>query len=187
MNHRNWRSISLEFHDETKGEVNPIKLHNFLSDKCNQKVNELTTDSNSGFSFEIKKNEELNLLSERKSLKTSHGKLLTANSMKNLTKKNLEEEYPFIENAIEASRIKIRNSNKQGEKAKTKVYESYERPMSCKKCLKYGHTVNRCRETIETCAKLSNQGHKKRRRKEQNVRTYTCSSRTIEHNFCSER
>ena len=28
----------IEFQDETKGDVNPFKLRNFLSDKCNQKV-----------------------------------------------------------------------------------------------------------------------------------------------------
>ena len=34
-----------EFHDETKREDNPFKLRKFLSDKCNQNVEELTTGS----------------------------------------------------------------------------------------------------------------------------------------------
>ena len=59
-------------------EVNPFKLRNFLSSKCNQKINELTTDSKNGFSFKIKKNEELNQLSGRKTWKTSQIKLFFA-------------------------------------------------------------------------------------------------------------
>ena len=35
----------IEFHDESKREVNSFKLRIFFSDKCNQKVNELTTES----------------------------------------------------------------------------------------------------------------------------------------------
>ena len=35
-------------------------------------------------------------------------------------------------------------------KAKTKVYEYYEKPMSCKKCDNYGHTVNRFHKIIAT-------------------------------------
>ena len=34
--------------------------------------------------------------------------------------------------------------------------------MSCKKCLKYGHTVNKCRESTATCAGCTHQGHKKK-------------------------
>ena len=34
----------IEIHDETWRKVNPCKLRSFLSDKCNQKVEELTTD-----------------------------------------------------------------------------------------------------------------------------------------------
>ena len=33
-----------------------------------------------------------------------------------------------------------------GEQAKSKAYEYYERPMSYKTCLRYGHTVKRCHE-----------------------------------------
>ena len=56
----------IEFHDETKREVNPFKLRNFLSDKCDQKVEKLTTDNKNGLSFKVKKIEELNQLSETK-------------------------------------------------------------------------------------------------------------------------
>ena len=48
-----------------------------------------------------------------------------------------------------------------GEQAKTKVYEYSERPMNCKTCLRYGHTVKRCREKIATCARCSCQGQNK--------------------------
>ena len=34
----------IEFDEETKKEFNPFKLRNFLSVKCNQKIEELTTD-----------------------------------------------------------------------------------------------------------------------------------------------
>ena len=33
--------------------------------------------------------------------------------------------------------------------------------MSCKKCLRYGHTVKRCHDRIATCARCSCQGHNK--------------------------
>ena len=33
--------------------------------------------------------------------------------------------------------------------------------MSCKTCLRYGHTVKRCHETVATCARCSCQGHNK--------------------------
>ena len=48
-----------------------------------------------------------------------------------------------------------------GEKAKTKVYVFYERPMRCETCLRYGHTVKRWHEPIEACAKCSCHGHNK--------------------------
>ena len=53
----------IEFDDVTKREVKPFKLRNLSSDKCNQKVEELTTANKNGFTFKVKKNEELNLLS----------------------------------------------------------------------------------------------------------------------------
>ena len=56
----------IEFQDETKRDVNPFKLRNFLSDKCNQKVEELTTDSKNGFSFKVKPNFQLRVLADIK-------------------------------------------------------------------------------------------------------------------------
>ena len=44
----------IEIHDETKREVNHFKLRKFLSDKCNQKVEELTTDSKKSKSKRMK-------------------------------------------------------------------------------------------------------------------------------------
>ena len=45
-----------------------------------------------------------------------------------------------------------------GEQAKTKVHELYERPMSCKTCLRYGHTLKSSHETKATCARCSSEG-----------------------------
>ena len=56
----------IEFQDETKREVNPFKLRNFLSDKCNEKVEELATVRKNGFSFKFKPILQLNLLSDTK-------------------------------------------------------------------------------------------------------------------------
>ena len=56
----------IEFQDETKREGNPFKLPSFLSDKCNQKVEELTTDSKNRFSFKVKPILQINLLSNIK-------------------------------------------------------------------------------------------------------------------------
>ena len=56
----------IEFHDKTMREVNFFKLWKILSDKCSQKVKELTTHSKTWFSFKVEKIEELNLLTEIK-------------------------------------------------------------------------------------------------------------------------
>ena len=56
----------IEFQDQTKKEVNPFKLRKLLSDKCNQKVEELTTDSKNRFSFKVKPILQLNLVSDIK-------------------------------------------------------------------------------------------------------------------------
>ena len=45
---------------KSRKKVNPFNLGNFLSDKCNQKVKQLTTDSKNEFSFTVTNNEELN-------------------------------------------------------------------------------------------------------------------------------
>ena len=52
-----------EFYDENKREVDPFKLRNFLSDKCIQKVDELTKHSKNGFSFKVKPILQLNKFS----------------------------------------------------------------------------------------------------------------------------
>ena len=45
-----------------------------------------------------------------------------------------------------------------GEQAKTKIYEHYEILISCKKCLRCGHTKKECHEAIAMCARCSCQG-----------------------------
>ena len=66
----------IEFHDETMREVNRFKIRNFLSNKCNQKVEELTTDIKNRFSFKVKAVFQLLIL---KSLKTFPVKLVFTN------------------------------------------------------------------------------------------------------------
>ena len=56
----------IEFHDETMREVYPSKPQTSLSDKCNQMVQELTTDSKVGFSFKVKPALQLILLTHIK-------------------------------------------------------------------------------------------------------------------------
>ena len=56
----------IEFKNETKRDINPFKLRNFLSANCNQNVEELTTDSKNGFSIKVKPILHLNLLSDIK-------------------------------------------------------------------------------------------------------------------------
>ena len=48
--------------------------------------------------------------------------------------------------------------------------------MSCKTCLRYGHTVKRCHETIATCAKCSCQGHNKDK----------CTSTEVRRSHCGD-
>ena len=56
----------IEFHDETKRMVNRFNLQKFLSEKCNQKVEELATNSTNGSSFKNKPDLQLNLLTDFK-------------------------------------------------------------------------------------------------------------------------
>ena len=80
-------------------EVKPFKLRSFLSDRCNQKVEELTTDKKNRFSFKFKPILQLNLLSDIKKSKDFSCEIIfrkllikrkelftyrTANSMKRL-------------------------------------------------------------------------------------------------------
>ena len=56
----------IEFLDETKREVKPFKLRNFLSSRYNQKVEELTRDIKIGFPFNVEPILQVNLLSDIK-------------------------------------------------------------------------------------------------------------------------
>ena len=113
-----------EFQDETKRDVNPFKLRNFLSDKCNQKVEKLTTDSKNGFSFKVKPIHQLNLLSDIKKFEDFPCEI-TFHKFLNQTewiiylqncefneefKGSLKETYTFIKDAAEASFINSKNS-----------------------------------------------------------------------------
>ena len=44
----------IEFQNEIKRDVYPFKVRNFLIEKCNQKLEELTTDSKNRFFFKVK-------------------------------------------------------------------------------------------------------------------------------------
>ena len=47
-------------------EVDPFKLRNFLSDKCNQNFEELTTERKNGFSYKVKPILQQNQLSDNR-------------------------------------------------------------------------------------------------------------------------
>ena len=85
----------IEFHDETNREVNPFKLRDFLSDKCNQKFGELTTDNKNGLSFKVKLILQLNLLSDFKKFEESSCEI-SSHKFLNLTKRIIYiENYAF--------------------------------------------------------------------------------------------
>ena len=54
------RCYHIKIDDEIKRHVNPFKLRSCLSDKSNQKVQEVATDTQNRLFFKVKKNEELN-------------------------------------------------------------------------------------------------------------------------------
>ena len=80
-----------------------------MSDKCNQKVEELTTDSKNGFSFKVKKKEELNKTFDTKKSEVFYeitfnnfyiklkelSTYKVAKSIKNLKIKNPKKRVPF--------------------------------------------------------------------------------------------
>ena len=61
-----------------------------------------------------------------------------------------------------------------GKQVKTKVYQYYERPMTCKTCLRYGHTVKIYRKTIAACARCSSEGHNKDECTSTEIRCWYC-------------
>ena len=96
-----------------------------MSDKCNQKVEELTTDSKNGFVYEVKPILQLSLRSDIKKLEDFSCEIIF-HTFLNQTKRNiylqnyelneefensLKEAYPFIKNAIKANIIKLSKSN----------------------------------------------------------------------------
>ena len=177
---------NIEFQDETKREVNPIKLRNFLSDKSNQKVKELATDSKNRFSFKVKPILRLNLLSYIKKFEdfscetTFHSFLNETKGIIYLQncefneeiKKKLKETFPFIGNAIEESFTKSLIS------ITTLVILTFnfqEQPYSCLyhrtpiryRCIQvprpaygmsYGHTNTRFRRKV-VCRKCGEDNH----------------------------
>ena len=46
-----------------------------------------------------------------------------------------------------------------GERQDTKVYKYHNRPLICKRCQQYGHTVKRCSQTVPVCRRCSAGGH----------------------------
>ena len=92
-------------------------------------------------------------------------------------KRELMEEFPNIADIEEASFIKSKGNatplllyfktpappphlDIPGEPYITKVYNFKNKPMMCKKCLKYGHTKKNCKETAAKCAKCCGENHK---------------------------
>ena len=70
-----------------------------------------------------------------------------------------------------------------GEQAKTKVFEYFERPRSCKTCLKFEHTAKKCHETIATFAWCSCEGHKKDKCTSNEVKCFHCGEDHQSHCF----
>ena len=115
---------NIEFQGETERDILPFKLRNFLSDKCNHKIEELTTDSKNGFSFKVEPILQLNLLSDIKKIKDFPCEI-TFNKTLNHTegiiylqdcefndefKRSLKEAHTFIDDAVEASFLNSKNS-----------------------------------------------------------------------------
>jgi len=67
--------------------------------------------------------------------------------------------------------------NVLGEQSGVKVSEYFERPMSCKRCLAYGHTEKRCVERSSTCAKCSIKGHTKNQCESDSEKCHHCEEK----------
>ena len=61
-----------------------------------------------------------------------------------------------------------------GELTYTPVYEQKPRPMICKKCLQYGHTMKHCGSEDTNCSKCSLQGHMEDKCPNSTERCYHC-------------
>jgi len=113
----------IEFDRETKRNVNPYELKTTIEDHCKEKVEKLTTDSQNGFSFQIKITESTEKLvhiteiddvnckiSPHKYLNKVHGVIyIYEYEFNEQFRKYLMNEYPFIRNVIDAKFIKPRN------------------------------------------------------------------------------
>ena len=97
-----------------------------MSDKGNQKVEELTTDSKNGFSFEVKPILQLNLLEDIKKFEDFSCKI-TFEFFLGQTKRNI-----YIQNC------EFNNQEKP-------LFTSTKTDPLCHNCHKYGHTKTRCR------------------------------------------
>ena len=113
----------IEFDRETKRDVNPYKLKTIIENECKEKVEKLTTDSQNGFSFQIKITESTEKLTQITEIddvncKISRHKYL--NKIQGLVyiydyefndqfRNDLIYEYPFIHHAIHAKFVKPRN------------------------------------------------------------------------------
>jgi len=113
----------IEYDRETKRDVNPYKLKTIIENECKEKVEKLTTDSQNGFSFQIKITEstkELVLVSEiddvkckitpHKYLNAVHGIIYIYDyEFNEQFRRDLINEYPFIRDVKDAKFIKPRN------------------------------------------------------------------------------
>ena len=135
----------IEFQDETKRDVNPFKLRNFMSDKCNKKVEELTTDSKNRFSF------SLTCCLTLKSLKTSPVKLLFTNFWTKLKQLSTYKTANLMENSKDpwkkrthSSKIQLKRVSSIQSTLKLRQYSS---PSTYKKAIYYQYP----RTTIRYC------------------------------------
>ena len=146
----------IQFLDETRREKNSFKLRNLLSDKCNQKVEELSTDSKNGLSFKVKSSHQLNLLSNVKqfeefSCEITFHKFVNQNKgiiyiqkseFNELEKKTLKEAYPLPYGSstyYQPSGTAIYYLYIPRQPSDTGVYKYQDRPIRCHNCHKNIH------------------------------------------------
>ena len=69
-----------------------------------------------------------------------------------------------------------------------KIYEYNDKPMLCKKCLKYGQTENRCSSLSFLCGKCAETGHRFEGCDSEVVKCCSCGGNHVSgHSTCPDR
>ena len=118
----------IEFQKDSRREINPFKLRDFLSAKCGQQIDKLTVDSKDGFSFQVKSIRPQNALFEIDQFNDITCKISLHNYLNECKglmyiqnfefnddfKEALKKEYPYIKDANAADFIKTKNEATTG-------------------------------------------------------------------------